>query len=58
MSSKISYCARNKHDWSQYIPWAEYAQDSLTHLFTTFSVYYIMNHPFSHGLENPLKHHQ
>ncbi|KAL7868633.1 hypothetical protein SRHO_G00100170 [Serrasalmus rhombeus] len=24
-----SYCSRNQHDWSSFLPWAEYAQNSL-----------------------------
>ncbi|KAK3544483.1 hypothetical protein QTP86_013145 [Hemibagrus guttatus] len=26
-----SYCSREQHQWSEFLPWAEYAQNSLTH---------------------------
>ncbi|KAK3560222.1 hypothetical protein QTP86_000841 [Hemibagrus guttatus] len=26
-----SYCSREQHRWSEFLPWAEYAQNSLTH---------------------------
>lgn len=26
-----SYCARNQNDWTQYLPWAEYAHNYLRH---------------------------
>uniref|UniRef100_A0A3B1ID85 Gypsy retrotransposon integrase-like protein 1 n=1 Tax=Astyanax mexicanus TaxID=7994 RepID=A0A3B1ID85_ASTMX len=35
-----SYCHRNQHDWSSFVPWAEYAQNSLVSASTGA-------HPFS-----------
>ena len=29
-----SYCSREQHRWSEFLPWAEYAQNSLTHSST------------------------
>ncbi|KAK3508638.1 hypothetical protein QTP70_001333 [Hemibagrus guttatus] len=29
-----SYCSREQQRWSEFLPWAEYAQNSLTHSFT------------------------
>uniref|UniRef100_A0A3B1IBQ3 Gypsy retrotransposon integrase-like protein 1 n=1 Tax=Astyanax mexicanus TaxID=7994 RepID=A0A3B1IBQ3_ASTMX len=29
-----SYCSRSQNDWSRYLPWAEYAQNSLRHSST------------------------
>ncbi|KAK3505765.1 hypothetical protein QTP70_004043 [Hemibagrus guttatus] len=29
-----SYCSREQHRWSEFLPWAEYAQNSLTHAST------------------------
>ncbi|KAK3505946.1 hypothetical protein QTP70_003608 [Hemibagrus guttatus] len=29
-----SYCSREQHRWSEFLPWAEYAQNSLTHFST------------------------
>ncbi|KAK3516305.1 hypothetical protein QTP70_009433 [Hemibagrus guttatus] len=29
-----SYCSREQHRWSEFLPWAKYAQNSLTHSFT------------------------
>jgi len=29
-----SYCSREPHRWSEFLPWAEYAQNSLTHSST------------------------
>ncbi|KAK3534997.1 hypothetical protein QTP70_001954 [Hemibagrus guttatus] len=29
-----SYCSREQHRWSEFLPWAEYTQNSLTHSFT------------------------
>uniref|UniRef100_A0A8C9T6V6 Gypsy retrotransposon integrase-like protein 1 n=5 Tax=Scleropages formosus TaxID=113540 RepID=A0A8C9T6V6_SCLFO len=32
-----SYCAQNQADWSRYLPWAEYAQNSLVHSSTNLT---------------------
>lgn len=32
-----SYCCRDQHHWSEFIPWAEYSQNSLTHSSTCLS---------------------
>ncbi|KAK3512075.1 hypothetical protein QTP70_030365 [Hemibagrus guttatus] len=29
-----SYCSREQHQWSEFLPWAEYAQNSLIHSST------------------------
>ncbi len=29
-----TYCSREQHRWSEFLPWAEYAQNSLTHTST------------------------
>ncbi|KAK3528456.1 hypothetical protein QTP70_000132 [Hemibagrus guttatus] len=32
-----SYCSREQHRWSEFLPWAEYAQNSLTHSSTSLT---------------------
>lgn len=34
-----SYCSREQHRWSEFIPWAEYAQNSLRHSSTNLSLF-------------------
>ncbi|KAK3575593.1 hypothetical protein QTP86_031138 [Hemibagrus guttatus] len=34
-----SYCSREQHRWSEFLPWAEYAQNSLTHSSTGLTLF-------------------
>ncbi len=46
-----SYCHRNQADWSRYLLWAEYAQNSLCKPATSYpsNVYWVSNLPYSPG---------
>ncbi len=53
-----SYCHRNQSDWSRYLFWAEYAQNSLhkpaTGITPPFNVFWDFNHRCSPGQGNHL----